>query len=196
LAKERSVANKRVVLILSEGFEELEALAPVDLLRRAKVACVLAAAGESLQVRGRNDVVVVADQSLDQALASGDFDGVIIPGGPGCFPLGEDQRVIELLQRQDQAKRLIGAICAAPLVLERAGLLANGRRFTGHQSIARDLPRLDPSSSVVIDGNLITSRGPGSATEFALSFVALLCGRDQAAQIAESIHFGTRPYPA
>ena len=159
------------------GFEEMETVAPIDILRRASVEVVVAALSTELAVKGRNGMSMLADTDLDSAMSSGDFDVVIIPGGPPAVPtvgtLKNDQRVVDLLKAQMSSGRLVSAICAAPSVLAHAGVL-EGKKHTAHFSVADAVPNMDKDSAVVVDSNLITSQGAGTATEFALALVEKL----------------------
>lgn len=174
-----------VLAILAEGFEEIEALAPVDLLRRAGAEVVLAALGESTHVNGRCGVTIHADTTLT-AVGTRAFDCLFLPGGPGTTLLRADPRVRSLVLAQHSAGRWVAAICAAPTVLHDAGLLT-GRRYTAHPSVAPELPEIRASERVVSDGNLITSRGAGTALEFGLTLVGTLFSPAKAQEISASI---------
>jgi 4-methyl-5(b-hydroxyethyl)-thiazole monophosphate biosynthesis len=179
-----------VLAILADGFEEIEAISPIDILRRAKAEVVVAALGEGIHVTGRSGITLHADTSLS-ALSAGampGYDCVFLPGGPGVARLRADPRVRALVLRQNKEGRLLAAICAAPLVLADAGLL-EGRRYTAHFSAASELPQCLPGERTVEDGNLLTSRGAGTATDFGLLLVERLFGRDRAREIASSICF-------
>lgn len=176
---------KRALLLLAEGFEEIETIAPVDLLRRAGVEVVMAAVGVGIHVTGRSGVTIHADALLsDQKPA--DFDALILPGGPGVKVLREDGRAADLAAAFVDGEKLVGAICAAPLVLDDAGLL-QGRRFTAHDSVWEQLPLALGAEKVVDDGFLVTSRGAGTAIEFGLALVARLEGTAAADAVAKSI---------
>ncbi len=174
---------KRVLCILDDGFEEIEAVAPVDVLRRAGLEVVMAGVAGK-EVEGKNGICVVADRLLDE-VAGETFDALFLPGGPAVMKLRENQRVIDLIKRYSDAGKLIAAICAAPLLLHEAGLLA-GRNFTGHFSITEELPE-NNGERVVRDGNLLTSRGAGTAVEFGLALVEMLVGREKADELGKSI---------
>jgi len=176
-----------VLVILGDGFEEIEAIAPIDILRRAGVQVVVASREPRLVVIGRNGISVAAEVALDD-VAARDFDCIIVPGGPGTAEMREDERVHALLRRHDTAHKLIAAICAAPLVLADAGVLL-GRRYTGHASIAAELPDLEPEQPVIVDDNVLTSRGAGTAVTFALALVERLCGGEVSEGVAKSIHY-------
>ncbi|HWA85639.1 MAG TPA: DJ-1 family glyoxalase III [Opitutus sp.] len=174
-----------VLAILAEGFEEIEAMTPVDLLRRAGADVTLAALGDGIHVTGRNGLTVHADTTL-ATVATRDFDCVFLPGGPGTKNLRADSRVRTLVLRQHDAGRWLAAICAAPTVLHDAGLLA-GRRYTAHFSVAAELPGILPEERTVTDGHLLTSRGAGTAVDFGLLLVDRLFSAATAREIADSI---------
>ncbi|MFZ5889754.1 MAG: DJ-1 family glyoxalase III [Myxococcota bacterium] len=163
----------KAILLLAEGFEEIEAVTVLDVLRRAGVA-VTAAALSGLHVRGVHDIVVQADVSLDDVEGL-DFDALVLPGGqPGATHLQGDARVIALVRRFVAASKLTAAICAAPTVLESAGVL-KGRRATCYPGYELPSARFE-TSSVVEDGCIVTSRGAGTAFEFSFALVRRLCG--------------------
>jgi 4-methyl-5(b-hydroxyethyl)-thiazole monophosphate biosynthesis len=174
-----------VLVILAEGFEEAEAITPVDVLRRAGAKVTLAALSEGIHVTGRNGLTIHADTTL-AGVESSSFDCILLPGGPGVDPMRADQRVITLVKRQNEAGGWIAAICAAPLVLLDAGVLA-GRRFTAHTSAFAQLPPIVAGKQVVVDRRLITSRGAGTALDFGLSLVENLISREKAVEVAKSI---------
>jgi 4-methyl-5(b-hydroxyethyl)-thiazole monophosphate biosynthesis len=178
---------KTTLVILGKGFEEIEALAPVDLLRRAGVECTTASCEGDRMVLGRSGIRVEADTLLDE-VAGRTFDCLVVPGGPGTMALRQDPRVLDLVRAHHGEDKLIGAICAAPVVLLDAGVLP-GIRYTGHASILLELPEIQ-EQAVVVDGRVLTSRGAGTAVEFALALVAMLVGQEQADAVAASIHFG------
>ncbi len=175
------------LILYHPGMEELEALTPVDLLRRADIAVTAANLGEGIHVEGRNGITLHADTTLED-VDPASFDAVLLPGGPGIQEVRKDTRVLELLRAADRRKVWIAAICAAPVVLHEANIL-HGRHFTGHQGIAGELPELDPAQAVVIDHNLITSRGAGTAIPFSLALIERLKNRQTSNEVALSIHW-------
>ena len=175
---------KKALIILHEGFEEIEAITPIDLLSRANVEIVQASISENLQVTGRSGITLHATDRLS-AIAEHAYDVIIIPGGPGIVPLRHNPELCELLQKQAQRGKWIACICAAPLLLKDAGLI-EGKRYTAHTSTAEELPEA-LAHSVVLDGPLLTSRGAGTASEFSLALVSQLCGNVTAQTIAEAI---------
>jgi 4-methyl-5(b-hydroxyethyl)-thiazole monophosphate biosynthesis len=174
-----------VLAILPDGFEEIEATAPIDLLRRAGAEVTTAALGEQIHVTGRSGITMHADTTLAAVLAR-DFDCIFLPGGPGVKHLRADPRVRAIVQRQHAAGRWLAAICAAPTVLHDAGLLA-GRRYTAHVSVAGELPDILAHERTVADGRLLTSRGAGTALDFGLLLVEKLVSVDQARAVAQAI---------
>lgn len=168
---------KRVLVPLAPGFEELEAVTIVDLLRRAGVEVVTAAL-DSSPVTGNHGISIAADTTL-AAVLDQDFDMIVLPGGlPGAHHLRDDARLVELLKRMAAAGRTTAAICAAPAVLAAAGLL-DGRRatsFPGFLDAATVRGLVLVGDPVVSDGNVVTSRGPGTAMDFALALVERLEG--------------------
>ena len=183
----------RVLVPLAEGFEEIEAITVVDLLRRAGVEVHTAGLG-GLQVTGSHGITVTADIALDAARGA-DYDMIVLPGGmPGADHLKRDARVISLLRCFAAEGRWTAAICAAPGVLAHAGVL-DGRAATSFPGFLRpdSAPgirlRDDP---VVIDGKVVTSRGPGTATEFGLALVEMLAGRAMREQVQSRLQLPSR----
>jgi 4-methyl-5(b-hydroxyethyl)-thiazole monophosphate biosynthesis len=174
----------RVLCLLTDGFEEIETVAPIDLLRRAGVEVTVAAL-ESPEVTGRSGIRLVADAILSDVLPD-HHDLLFLPGGPGVVALRADGRPAALAKMFHQAGKRIAAICAAPLVLKDAGILGD-RRHTAHASTHVELPHALQDERVVVDGNLITSRGAGTSIDFGLALVAELRGRHCADEIAAAI---------
>jgi 4-methyl-5(b-hydroxyethyl)-thiazole monophosphate biosynthesis len=176
-----------VLAILAEGFEEIEAVTPIDLLRRAGAEVTAAALGDGIHVTGRSGITLHADTTLTAlAAAPRDFDCIFLPGGPGVKHLRADPRVRTLVLRQHAAQRWLAAICAAPTVLNDAGVLA-GRRFTAHFSVAAELPTRLADERVVADGHVLTSRGAGTALDFGLLLVAKLFSLEKSHEIATAV---------
>lgn len=182
------MAKKTVTaLVLAfDGIEEVECLTPVDLFRRAGFEVTLASVNDAISVTGRNQITFLVDAPLSQ-VDSDSFDLVFLPGGPGVLELLDNAPLQKLLISQFQSGKRIGAICAAPKVLAKHGLL-DGKTATSHASVRRDLPQAS-DESVVIDGLITTSQGVGTAIDFSLSLVTQLRDPETAKQIAESIHF-------
>lgn len=165
----------RVLVPLAQGCEELEAVTIIDLLRRAKIEVVTASLTDGPVVASRG-VKLIPDSSLDEAAAL-PFDMIVLPGGlPGADHLRDDSRVQDLLKRAAAAGKFTAAICAAPKALARAGLL-RGKRATSYPGSLSEseLDGIDYCDDPVVrDGYVVTSRGPGTAMDFALALIELL----------------------
>lgn len=169
-----------VLVPLAQGCEELEAVTIIDLLRRADINVVVAALTDTV-IEASRGVRLVADISLDEALA-GEYDMVVLPGGgPGSDNLQNDHRITDLLKAMANSEKFTAAICAAPMVLANAGLL-EGKKATGYPGVLDNMSlanvTLDPAA-VVRDGKVITSRGPGTAMDFALTLIEVLLGKQK-----------------
>jgi len=173
-----------VLVPLAQGCEELEAVTIIDLLRRGGIN-VITAGLDAQPVKASRGTVLLPDSTLDAVLDQ-NFDMIVLPGGlPGADHLNADPRIHDLLQRLHQEGKYIAAICAAPKVLASAGLLY-GKRATSYPG-SLDHSATDnmqyQTQPVVVDGKLITSRGPGTAMDFALVLIELLLGKDKRAEV-------------
>jgi len=166
-----------VLIPLAQGCEELEAVTVIDLLRRADIKVVTAGLDEQ-PVRASRGTVLIPDTTLDEALQE-DYEMVVLPGGlPGADYLDQDARIRTLLLKMANSEKFTAAICAAPKVLAHAGLLHH-RKATGYPGVLEGMDLEDVSlepAAVVRDGKVITSRGPGTAMEFALALIEALVG--------------------
>ncbi len=173
---------KRVLVPLAPGFEEVEALTVVDYLRRAGAHVVTASVGAPNPITGKHRIRVMADIDLSEAIAEwGDaFDLVVLPGGPAVKNLAASAELMHLLRERLHKHLPTAAICAAPTVLAKAGLDHKTRitSWPGSRPELAGFPYAE--DAVVIDGNITTSRGPGTAVAFALALVAQLFGPDAA----------------
>ena len=180
----------RVAVILADGFEEVEAIAVIDVLRRADIDTVVAGLHDGHITSARN-VKVIPDTVIDTVRAD-DFDMIVLPGGqPGSDNLNADPRVKELIKSFSQKGKFTAAICAAPYVLAAAGVLA-GKRATSYPSYKDRLGgALYEERSVVADGNVLTSRGAGTALTFGLAIVERLISKEKAQNIKDAmlIHY-------
>jgi 4-methyl-5(b-hydroxyethyl)-thiazole monophosphate biosynthesis len=174
----------RVLIPLANGCEELEAVTVIDLLRRAGIEVVTAGLTDG-PVTASRGVVLIPDRSLDQVLDD-DFDMIVLPGGlPGADYLDADPRIHALLQRMAEQERYTAAICAAPKVLLNAGLL-DGRKATAYPGVIDGLMTENSqllADAVVTDGKVVTSRGPGTAMDFALTLIERLLGADKREEV-------------
>ncbi|MCW8829241.1 MAG: DJ-1/PfpI family protein [Gammaproteobacteria bacterium] len=170
----------RVLVPLAQGCEELEAVTIIDLLVRAGVEVVTAGLQEG-PVTASRGVVLLPQTTLDEALKR-DYDMVVLPGGmPGAEHLDNDPRIAGLLRKMADSGKFTAAICAAPRVLANAGLLA-GKRATSYPGFVDKMKLPDVEylqDAVVQDGKVITSRGPGTAMDFALTLIEQLVGREK-----------------
>ena len=177
---------KKVLVPLADGFEEIETATVIDVLRRAGVEVITAGIMDR-PLEGSRKVKLIPDMTLDQALKS-DFDGLVLVGGqPGVNNLRADARVLALVCRMHQAQKLIGAICAAPLIMRDAGI-TEGLNMTSHPGVEKDLSFCNYSEErVVTDKHCVTSRGPGTSMEFALALVKMLVSQDKAEELKRSL---------
>lgn len=176
--------TRRVAVFLAEGFEEIEAVTPIDVLRRAG-ADVLSVGLAGLEVTGAHGVVYRAD--VDLAGLTGDFDLLVIPGGmPGAKNIGDDPAAKKLAAAMLGQGKLVAAICAAPVMTLGAWGMLDGRRATCYPGMEGMFPAgvsFSPDR-VVVDGNITTSRGPGTALEFSLAVAGQLVGEGTAKKLA------------
>ena len=177
---------KKTALILTEGFEEVEALTTVDLLRRAQIVCDTVSLEDTETVRGSHGITV----QVDAAFSDTDFDsydGIILPGGPGYVRLAASEALLDLLKKVYAEGKLTAAICAAPTVLAKAGLL-EGKKAVCYPGMEGQLDGADAGKEpVAVDGTVITSRGVGTAIPFALAIIAYLNDTAQADSLAAEI---------
>jgi 4-methyl-5(b-hydroxyethyl)-thiazole monophosphate biosynthesis len=182
---------KKAIVLLAEGFEEVEAITPVDYLRRAGIEVTTAAAGRDRQVRGARGVPVTADAILGDLAGKGtaSWDAVILPGGmPGASNLAASGETAALVKEMAAAGKVVAAICASPaVVLAPLGLLA-GRCFTCFPGMEDRVPGAKWSGDrVVTNGNLVTSRGAGTAGEFAVAIIGKLLSPAEGKKVADTV---------
>ncbi|WP_456450479.1 DJ-1 family glyoxalase III [Hydrogenimonas sp.] len=165
-----------VCVPLAKGFEEIEAVSLIDVMRRGGIEVIVAGVNEEL-VTGANGITIKADTDIKNVVAE-DLDMVVLPGGwDGTHALAEDPTVQSLLKEMKAKEKIVGAICAAPFALKAAGVL--GERYTCYPSVEEQIGNLEgytDKEKVVIDGNVMTSRGPGTAICFGLAIVRKLVG--------------------
>lgn len=173
----------RAVVLLAPGFEPIEAITPIDFLRRAGVEVVVAAVGGNLAVKSAHDVTVTCEVKFEQ-VAGETFDGIICPGGlPGTTNLAKDAKVVEAIKRHFQAGKVVGAICAAPgMLLGDACQIVKGKKACGYPGCDDGIAKNGGQKMedlVTVDGNLVTSRGPGTAALFGLALIKALVGPEK-----------------
>ncbi len=176
---------KRVLTLLFDGVEEIEAVAPIDLLRRAQIEVTTASLGTERAVAGRSQIEILADAMIGDVRTS-EFDALFLPGGPGVLKLIGNPSIEELISYFARSGKLIAAICAAPKVLASMGLLEE-RLATSHAAIRSALP-LPSDEPIVISEGIISSQGAGTAVPFALELIRQLVGSTIADEVAASIH--------
>ncbi|MDA7816625.1 DJ-1/PfpI family protein [Sulfurimonas sp.] len=169
----------RVLVPLASGFEEIEAVSIIDVLRRAEIEVIVASLNDPSGVKGANGITIMSDTNIDTVNVDS-LDMIVLPGGvDGTYNLADDENVQRILKEMDSKGKNIGAICAAPFALNKAGVLKHN--YTCYPSFEEQI-RLDgyqgDSAMVVEDGNVMTSRGPATAICFALEIVKKLKGEE------------------
>ncbi len=178
---------KKVALFLAEGFEEIEALGTIDILRRAQIDVVTVSITENTTVTGTHKIPVVADKTFSDNDFT-NYDMLILPGGmPGAKNLNEHEGLKELLTEFNNQEKLISAICAAPMVLGGLGML-DGKRATCYPGFEAELIGANlTGENVVLDGNIITGKGPGLVFDFGLRIVEQLLGIQTRREVQEGL---------
>ena len=181
-----------VLLPIAKGFEELEAVALIDTMRRGGIAVTVAYLEDEVQkelVLGANGITIQADTSI-KTVISDDFDMMVLPGGwDGTYALAENARVLELL-KEFKAKKLVGAMCAAPFVLKKAEVLGNDYTCYPGAKDEIDHPGYRDDLKVVTDGNVMTSQGPGTAVCFGLAIIERLVGEETMQAVKDGMLLG------
>ncbi|WP_296033649.1 DJ-1 family glyoxalase III [Dorea sp.] len=178
---------KKVCVFLADGFEEIEGLAVIDLLRRAKIYVDTISITDDYMVHGAHGINVQTEALFDEVDFS-EFDMVVLPGGmPGTLNLNDHAGVRHVVRKYADEGRFVGAICAAPTVLSNLGIL-DGKHVTCYPGVMDQIEGATLiRTAVVIDGNIITSQGAGTAIDFALKLIEVLEGAEKAKEIEESI---------
>jgi 4-methyl-5(b-hydroxyethyl)-thiazole monophosphate biosynthesis len=179
--------TKSVIIPISNGFEEIEACTVVDVLRRGGVEVTFCGLGDG-DVTGRSNITVKPDCTLDQALKQEYWDMIVLPGGmPNAYNLADDPRVIKLIQSVAANDGITAAICAAPKTLDVAGVL-KGKKATNYPGMKDDIASAQFCEDAVVDeGKVVTSRGPGTAMEFALALLEKLVGKATAQEVGKAL---------
>jgi len=178
---------KKVYVFLAEGFEEIEAITPIDVLRRAKIEVTTVSVSDKKEVSGSHQIMVHADRTFSQCDFS-DADLLILPGGmPGTLNLNKNEALKDLLVEFSNQGKLIGAICAAPLVLGGKGLL-KGKNATCYPGFEDQLIEANHTGSPLeVANNIVTAKGVGAAMKFALQLVTMLKGEKEAKDLAQEM---------
>ena len=175
----------KLMVVLANGFEEIEAIAPIDILRRAEVDVEIVGL-TSKTVKGKNNVKIIADKKLGEIKNFDKYQGIILPGGsPGYKHLLKSRKLIEIVRRFFVQGKLIAAICAAPLVLKKAGILEDVK-VTAYPTLEKEFKNYIPSK-VLRDRNVITARGPGAAIDFGLEIVRIVKGEKVAKEVRDKL---------
>jgi len=178
----------KALVILADGFEEMEAITPIDLLRRAGIDVLVLGLGKK-QVRSARGVEIVADDIFDSKKDYADFEAIILPGGPGTEKLLADNGVINCVKDFYKNEKLCCAICAAPKVFDKAGILEK-RQFTCFPPVKKDIKSgkyID--DAVVQDENILTSKAAGTAIDFSLVIIDNLLDEDAAREVIDKIYY-------
>ncbi len=178
----------KVIVFLADGFEEVEAITVVDYLRRMNIIVDTVSITKENVVKGAHNISILADKSLEEISEIGSYDGVIIPGGlPGATNLRDDEKVIDFVKKINDNRKLVAAICAGPIVLERADII-KGKNITSYPGFDKELKSGNYiEQNVVRDENIITARGPALAVDFAIEIVKYLLGEENARKLKNNI---------
>lgn len=178
---------KRVALFLANGFEEIEALATVDILRRAQIPVVTVSISDEIVVNGAHDIRVIAETLFSETDFS-DVEVLLLPGGmPGAKHLNEHEGLRRLIRKHNDRGNMIAAICAAPMVLGGLGLL-HGRNATCYPGFEEKLTGANMTGeNVVVDAHITTGRGPGLVFDFALELVEQIAGKERRKEVEKGL---------
>lgn len=180
--------KKRALIILADGFEEIEAITPIDLMRRAEIEVTIAGLGKK-EITGAHGITIPCDTTVAEIHLQ-PFHAVILPGGnPGTTNLLNSDQVLEIVRSNFRENSLTAAICAAPQILDKTGVL-NGKSFTCYPGVETNIThgtfKNDP---VIVDGNCITARSAGNSVQFGLEIITALVGKSVSDQVKEKIVF-------
>lgn len=182
--------NKKVLVAIADGTEEIEAVTVIDILRRAGADVTVASVG-GMQITASRGVKIVADKLIDQCKDE-TFKAVVLPGGmPGAEHLRDSKPLIDIVKSQKASGKLYAAICASPAVVLAYHGLIDDKKATCYPSVSDKLPNYS-GESVVVDGNCITSQGPATAMEFAIALVENLYGKQKASEVSAALLYARR----
>jgi len=176
----------KILIPLAPGFEEIEAVTNIDVLRRAGLDVLTAGVG-SREIKGDHGIKIEADTEISE-VSSDHLSAVVLPGGmPGAANLRDSAHLLKLIKEVYEADNLCAAVCAAPMVLDAAGIL-EGKNATSYPGFDKEMPSCNyQEERVVIDGNIITGRGPGVAMEFAMAIVEYLLNAEERVQLEDAM---------
>lgn len=178
---------KKLLVYLAEGFEETEAVTVIDYVRRSGAKVVTSSITDNTKVKGAHDITIEADTTIDN-LNLDEVDAIYLPGGqPGATNLRDNEKVIETIQQLYNKEKLITAICAAPIVLDKAGVIKDKKitSFPTFKEKISNYKEYEDDKLVVEDGNVITSRGPATAIYIAMAIVERLQGKEKKEELKE-----------
>ena len=179
---------KKVLVFLAEGFETIEALSVVDVCNRAKVTCHACSLTENRNVNSAHGTMVLCDKLIsDDDLET--YDAIVLPGGmPGATNLRDNEKVQSLIKKYNKENKIVAAICAAPIALAKAGVI-EGKKVTSYPGFKEELGNVNyvEEDTVVVDGNIITSRGPATALVFGLEILKKLGYEKEEEEIREGM---------
>lgn len=181
--------NKKAIIFLADGFEETEALVPADLLRRTGVDVTLVSINENKSVVGSHNINVISDKILSDVNSS-EYDLLMLPGGPGYKNLYASDKLKDIVLKANDEKKIITAICAAPMIIGDWGLLKGEAAtcFPGYESYLKGA-EVQNSKAVVTSGRFVTGRSAAAAIEFGLEQIGTLCGEETKNRVTKEIIF-------
>lgn len=180
---------KKVMVILADGFEEIEAVSVIDILRRAMLHVDIVALKEGAVKSARN--MLIMPDTVVSAVNADEYEMIVLPGGmPGAKNIDENEKVGEILKKFNEQEKFIAAICAAPFVLAKRGIL-DGKMATSYPTFRDEVGKVSDyqEAGIVVDEHIITSRGPATAAEFAFTLVELLKDEETAERLRETMLF-------
>ncbi len=179
----------KVYVFLADGFEEVEALSVVDLLRRAEIDTTMIAVSDTIEIIGGHGIVVTADKVFDE-VSFDDVDMLFLPGGTtGVKNLGKCKELCEKVVEFSEQGKMVAAICAAPTLLHKLGIL-DGKNATCYKDLADELVRANHiDANVVVDGNIITSQGFGTSIDLGIALIEHFKGREEAKRIQQAVMY-------
>ncbi|MDO4814019.1 MAG: DJ-1/PfpI family protein [Gemella sp.] len=180
--------TKKIAVFADNGFEEIELLTPIDVLRRGGLEVDLISANNADFVSSSRNVKILVDKKINEITSILDYDAIFVPGGmPGAENLKNNDKIINFYQEMNESGKLVSAICAAPIILNRAGLTKD-KNITCYPGFEKDMDFKSYSeSTVVVDGNMITGSGPGLALDFSLTLLAQLTDQETSDTIAKAM---------
>jgi len=176
----------KALIVLTDGFEEIEAITPIDLLKRAGIEVVIAGLGKK-EICGSHGITIIADEVFDKS--NEDFSALILPGGPGVQNLLKDDGVLEIVRKSYEKNKLCCAICAAPKVFDAAGILKD-YKFTCFPSVKDEISSgIHCDDSFVKDANIITSKAAGTSVDFAYAIIESMTDESKAQAVIDKIYY-------